>query len=67
MDTRTPDPSPAPESYVVRIYRRHARVPGRVAGTVEAVGGSETPFRSLRELQQILAGTAISTHPRRTP
>jgi len=67
MPSQHPDPSTAPESYVVRIYRRHASVPGRVAGTVEAVGGGETPFRSLRELQQILAGTAMSTHPRRTP
>ena len=67
MDKRNPESSSAPESYVVRIYRRHASVPGRVAGTVEAVGGGETPFRSLRELQQILAGTAMSTHPRRTP
>ena len=67
MALRNPDPNPAPESYVVRIYRRHASVPGRAAGTVEAVGGSETPFRSLRELQQILAGTATSLYPRRTP
>jgi hypothetical protein len=63
----TPTPAPAPESFVVRIYRRHASVPGRVAGTVEAVGGGETPFRSLRELQRILAGTAMSARPRRTP
>lgn len=67
MDTRNPNSTSAPESFVVRIYRRHASVPGRVAGTVEAVGGSETPFRSLRELQQILAGTATSLYPRRTP
>ena len=48
-----------PESYVVRIYRRNATLPGRVAGTVEVIGsGSELSFRSLRELQRILAGTA---------
>lgn len=48
-----------PESYVVRIYRRNATVPGRVAGMVEFVGsGSELSFRSLRELQRILAGAA---------
>jgi hypothetical protein len=47
----------APESYVVRIYRRDARLPGRVAGTVEVVAsGSEVSFKSLRELQRILAG-----------
>lgn len=45
-----------PESYVVRIYRRNAALPGRAAGTVEVVGsGSELSFRSLRELQRILA------------
>ena len=49
---------PAPESYVVRIYRRSARAPGRVTGTVEAIGhGGERSFKSLRELQRILAGT----------
>lgn len=54
--TRTePLPSP-PESYVVRIYRRNPTLPGRVTGTVEVVGsGSELSFRSLRELQRILA------------
>jgi len=64
------DHSPAPESYVVRIYRRHASAPGRVAGTVEASGsgsGSETSFRSLRELQRILAGTPPLSNPRRRP
>jgi hypothetical protein len=49
---------PPPESYVVRIYRRSARTPARVAGTVEAIGrGGERSFKSLRELQRILAGT----------
>jgi hypothetical protein len=49
---------PVPESYVVRIYRRSARAPARVAGTVEAIGrGGERSFKSLRELQRILAGT----------
>jgi hypothetical protein len=49
---------PAPESYVVRIYRRSASAPARVAGTVEAIGhGGERSFKSLRELQRILAGT----------
>jgi hypothetical protein len=49
---------PPPESYVVRIYRRSARAPARVAGTVEAIGrGGERSFKSLRELQRILAGT----------
>lgn len=67
MDNRNPNSSSAPESYVVRIYRRHASVPGRVAGTVEAAGGSETPFRSLRELQRILAGDRPLANPRRTP
>lgn len=46
-----------PESYVVRIYRRSPALPGRVTGTVELVGsGSELSFRSLRELDRILAG-----------
>ena len=45
----------APESYVVRIYRRNPRGGGRVAGTVEIVAnGTEHSFASLRELQQIL-------------
>lgn len=44
-----------PESYVVRIYRRQARGPGRIAGTVEIVAsGTERSFTSLRELQSIL-------------
>ena len=63
--TRTePAPSP-PESYVVRIYRRSASVPGRVAGTVEVVGsGSELSFRSMRELQRILAGqVGLASNP----
>ncbi len=52
---RTVRPPLPPESYVVRIYRRNATVPGRIAGTVEFVGsGSELSFRSLRELQRIL-------------
>lgn len=41
----------------MRIYRRSARAPARVAGTVEAIGhGGERSFKSLRELQRILAG-----------
>jgi len=45
----------APESYVVRIYRRDVRQPRRVAGTVEVVAsGSELSFKSLRELDRIL-------------
>lgn len=45
-----------PESYVVRIYRRDPRLPGRIAGTVEVVAsGSELSLKSLRELQHILA------------
>jgi hypothetical protein len=49
----------APESYVVRIYRRNPRNRGRVAGTVEIVAsGTEHSFASLRELQQIL-GVAV--------
>jgi hypothetical protein len=48
-----------PESYVVRIYRRKPRGPGRIAGTVEIVAsGTERSFSSLRELQQILGGSA---------
>jgi hypothetical protein len=44
-----------PESYVVRIYRRHSRGSGRIAGTVEIVAsGTERSFKSLRELQRIL-------------
>ena len=44
-----------PESYVVRIYRRHARLPGRLTGTVEIVAnGSELSFTGLRELARIL-------------
>ncbi len=64
--TRVETPGLALESYVVRIYRRQPNAPGRVAGTVEAVGsGGETSFRSLRELQRILAGTAALSNPRR--
>ena len=49
-------PLASPESYVVRIYRRDPRLPSRVVGTVEVVAdGSERGFKSLRELQQILA------------
>ena len=55
----------APESYVVRIYRRDVRQPHRVAGTVEVVAsGSELSFKSLRELDRILTQPAGS-HPRR--
>jgi hypothetical protein len=47
--------APLPESYVVRIYRRHSRGRGRIAGTVEIVAsGTERSFTSLRELQRIL-------------
>ncbi|MEO8974351.1 MAG: hypothetical protein ABI552_01130 [Casimicrobiaceae bacterium] len=50
-------PSQSPQSYVIRIYRRDARQPGRVAGTVEIVAsGSEFPFGNLRELERILVG-----------
>lgn len=49
----------SPESYVVRIYRRAARRPTRILGTVEQVGRSgELGFKTLRELQRILTGTA---------
>ena len=45
-----------PESYVVRIYRRDARLSGRLTGTVEIVAnGSELSFTGLRELARILA------------
>lgn len=48
-------PTVLPESYVVRIYRRHLHGPGRIAGTVEIVAsGTERSFTNLRELQQIL-------------
>jgi hypothetical protein len=49
-------PMPAPEHYIVRIYRRRAPHHGaRIAGTVEIVGaGMERSFRNLRELEQIL-------------
>jgi hypothetical protein len=59
LDSKPPTGTqPAPESYVVRIYRRSARSPGRVNGTVEAIGrGGERSFKSLNELQRILAGT----------
>lgn len=60
---KAPSPPPArsrsvaPESFVVRIYRRDARAPTRVTGTVEMVdAGTEMSFRNLRELQRILAG-----------
>lgn len=50
-----PPHSVSPESYVVRIYRRGPRPPGRIAGTVEIVGnGTERSFNGLRELEQIL-------------
>ena len=70
----SPAPHPAlpPESYVVRIYRRKPRGPGRIAGTVEIVAsGTERSFSSLRELQQILGGgsarpvTATRAKPRK--
>lgn len=52
-------PTLPPESFVVRIYRRNSRGPGRIAGTVEIVAsGTERSFASLRELQQILGATA---------
>jgi len=55
--SRTEAAASPPESYVVRIYRRNASMPGRVAGTVEVVGsGNQLSFRSMRELQRILAG-----------
>ena len=46
MDTTyLPTSSPAPESYVVRIYRRDPRQPNRIIGTVERVAdGSEVKF-----------------------
>lgn len=48
-------PGLAPESYVVRIYRRNPRDPARIAGTVEVVAsGTERSFTGLRELQRIL-------------
>lgn len=59
--TRLEPAASPPESYVVRIYRRNATVLGRVAGTVEVVGsGSELSFRSMRELQRILAGQGVA-------
>jgi hypothetical protein len=60
-------PLSPPESYVVRIYRRDARVSTRVMGTVEVVGrDGERAFKSLHELQRILAGTA-GGYPERKP
>jgi len=57
----------APESYVVRIYRRDPRSPRRIAGTVEIVAsGTERSFTSLRELQQILGGSAAPAPAART-
>ena len=57
----------APESYVVRIYRRDPRRPGHIVGTVEVVAsGSEQGFKTLRELQRILAthsGTRVPRAP----
>lgn len=48
-------PTVLPESFVVRVYRRHAHGPAHIAGTVEIVAsGTERSFSSLRELQQIL-------------
>jgi len=42
------------ESFVVRVYRRDPRTPGRIAGTVELVAsGQELGFSGLRELQAI--------------
>lgn len=53
--THLPASSPPPESYVVRIYRRDPRLPGRIIGTVERVAdGSEVKFKGLRELKRIL-------------
>jgi hypothetical protein len=52
-------PALPPESYVVRIYRRKPGGPGRIAGTVEIVAsGTERSFNGVRELQQILGGSA---------
>lgn len=56
-------PSAAPESFVVRVYRRDPLAPTRIAGTVERVAsGSELGFVGLRELQAILIAA-----PRRNP
>jgi hypothetical protein len=42
------------ESFVVRVYRRDPRAPGRITGTVEVVAsGQELGFTGLRELQAI--------------
>lgn len=52
---RNPLTTGAPESFVVRIYRRDRRVHTRIAGTVEVVAcGSELAFANLRELRAIL-------------
>ena len=59
MNSKPSHPVPsgqAPESFVVRIYRRDARTPSRAAGTVELIErGTELSFKNLRELQRILA------------
>ena len=53
--THLPASASAPESFVVRIYRRDPRLPGRIIGTVERVAdGSEVKFNGLRELERIL-------------
>lgn len=63
----------APESFVVRIYRRDPLAPTRIAGTVEVVAsGNELSFTGLRELQVILtaawrAGTPVTLPAKHNP
>ncbi|HZT55649.1 MAG TPA: hypothetical protein VFA35_05435 [Burkholderiaceae bacterium] len=60
--TAAAPPMPAPENYIVRIYRREPHHGNRIAGTVEIVGaGTERSFRNLRELRQILCAPAERT------
>ena len=45
----------AVESYIVRIYRRHAKPGAGVVGIVEKVGGrGAKPFHSVDELTSLL-------------
>lgn len=58
-------PTPAPESYVVRIYRREAGARRRIAGTVEIVAErTERSFNGLRELERILGAGPTASPPR---
>ena len=51
-------PIASPECFVVRVYRRDPRAPGRIEGTVEVVAsGRELGFAGLREMQAVITAS----------